>query len=795
MASDTAHLSSDAPPPAQINNNGDTTITNGDDTSLVKDDTTNDAQDSNAMQESRPATTETITKPIEHANEGIAPMSDYIPKDAPNLSHPTPPPEQPLLTSAADVDVEMGQSSPTEKDVPAPESSETTAVVTAGPIQTSEPALTNGAETKSTDATPAVEHENPLIRPREDDADDVAESEPAAKRSKVGEPEQSNHVESTEPAISSLEQPESKVDVSRLPEMTPLAPAVAEATPDINSDVQQSSLPVDSSKPELKDELKTEPSDTANVIPSTAEATRDPKPVDATSTVEQSVETPASATPAPASASAPVLSASPVASRTYSTSPITNAQKGYLLEKFKNLKKTKHAIPFLRPVDPVALNIPNYPEIVKVPMDLSTMEVKLKESQYLNPQAFVDDFKLIIGNTKRFNGEMHPITQSGYNMDAYFNKFMENLPSSDAAPPPKKAQKVSPAVKPPPPPPPPPARRESRAAVTATSPSETFALQADGMPQIRRDSTINRPTRTIKPPQNRDVTYAKPKRKETQLELKFCEHVLEEISGHKHGAFNHVFQVPVDPVALNIPNYRSIIKHPMDLSSMRNKLKNGQYGKASEFKKDFELMINNCKIFNPPGNLVRDLGIQFERVFEDLWSQKAAWERKHQPPSQRASSASAEESEGEPSEEEEDADENANETLKQLRKQLADMTAHVEALTKAGTNKPKKPKPKKEQTKKSAPATLPKQPVKLSKPKAAKPRQKPVTYDEKQEISQAVEKMDGQQVERLTQIITENCAKYRNMGDDMELEIDDLPNDVQLLLLKHVRTIFGAPHP
>ena len=44
--------------------------------------------------------------------------------------------------------------------------------------------------------------------------------------------------------------------------------------------------------------------------------------------------------------------------------------------------------------------------------------------------------------------------------------------------------------------------------------------------------------------------------------------------------------------------------------------------------------------------------------------------------------------------------------------------------------------------------------------------------------------MTRAQVEELTSVIQSNCEKYRNMGDDMELEIDDLPNDVLLLLLE-----------
>ncbi|EMC95187.1 hypothetical protein BAUCODRAFT_56388, partial [Baudoinia panamericana UAMH 10762] len=242
---------------------------------------------------------------------------------------------------------------------------------------------------------------------------------------------------------------------------------------------------------------------------------------------------------------------------------LSKLQKDYLIEKMKNLRKTKHATPFLQPVDPVALNIPSYPEIVKQPMDVGTIDAKLKSNQYGSAQELVDDFNLIISNTRTFNGDQHFITQQGMTMKAYFDKFIELLPHPDE-------------------------------------------------PQIRRSGT-DRPARAIKPPANREIPYAKPRRKAHQLELKFCEHVLDELRSPKYSTMNHVFLYPVDPVALNIPHYRQVVKNPMDLSSMAQKLKQGQYEKAGEFRKDFELMIDNCLLFNPPGNAVRDIGIAFKR--------------------------------------------------------------------------------------------------------------------------------------------------------------------------------------
>lgn len=687
---------------------------------------------------------------------GIAPIADYIPKDAPNLSHPTPPPDQPLASGEADVDTEM-------KDQPVDEAkpdvtSEQSAPVEAAALEVSEPAETKPEEwllngvSKSTEPPSDVDAsvdakavptstestqesaQSGLVRPREDDG----EHEPAAKRAKVDEPQNSQEVNAKAP--------------------TP-APA-ADPQPDAKpaSDLAQP---------------------TVAAIPST--------------------ETPAAATPV-AAAERPTPSA-PVAEprkreAKYSTSPMTGVQKAFLLEKLKNTKKTKHATFFLNPVDPVALKIPTYPDVIKHPMDLGTVEAKLKTDKYASVQAFGDDLQLIVDNAEKFNGPQHVVTHAGNNMLAYTNNFMGKVPGPGQAFTQKVTKKYSPA-----PPKPAAPRREARPLPPPPAPKErsntgeAFALQPDGMPQIRRDSQTQRPARAIKPPANREVTYPKPKRREHLLELKFSEHVLDQIRGPKYAQMNHVFLMPVDPVALNIPHYRQIIKNPMDLGTMTQKLKQGQYGKANELKKDFDLMIENCLHFNPHGNPVRDLGIQLRREFERLWKDKDQWERANKPRSERASSASGDDSAAEESEEDDEPQDDAQATIRALSQKLAEMQNQLAGLGQGKAPKAKKAKEIAKASKKKALPPAVSKPAKAAPAPKSKPKkQKPVTYEEKQEISSAVEKMDGTQIERLTQIITENCEKYRNMGDEMELEIDDLPDDVQRLLLKHVRSIFGNPN-
>jgi bromodomain-containing factor 1 len=597
------------------------------------------------------------------------------------------------------------------------------------------PDQTDSATTAEPILTPK-QTEPSLVRPREEEMDEI---EPAAKRTKVGA-DADNDTPMSEPALAD------SITVARPPPM--------QDAPETES--------------EAKSLSEAEPA-----------AATEAKP-----TVEPT-SMPVAPAPAPVAAEKP----------SYSKELMTTAQKGFLLEKMKNLKKTRNSHYFNKPVDPVALNIPQYLEIIKHPMDLSTMETKLKADNYGSVQDFADDFDLIITNTRRFNGDAHAVTTAGFSMEAYFHNMMRLVPNTNEPTTSKLSKKQSPAFQKAPAP-----RRESRVAAApapAASPSavqDTFALQPDGTPQIRRDSSINRPSRAIKPPQNREIAYGKPKRKEYQPELKFCEMVLNQITSNKFQPQNNPFLVPVDPVALNIPNYHQVIKHPMDLSTMRQKLKVGEYAKASEFKKDFELIVTNCHLFNPPGNPVRQLGTQLQKDFDALWIGKDKFVQKRKAETLRATSASAEEDSAEEEEDDEDVTSASQaDTIRALQKQLSDMQNAL-----AGLNKPMKPK--KTKTSSSAKPSSKKSSGSLSgskiksgsKPKLPKkPRQ--VTYDEKQEISSAVENLDGAQLDKLTSIITENCSKYAEM-EEMELEIDDLPNNVQLMLLEYVRGIFGNPN-
>ena len=69
----------------------------------------------------------------------------------------------------------------------------------------------------------------------------------------------------------------------------------------------------------------------------------------------------------------------------------------------KLYRQDPESLPFRQPVDPQALNIPDYFDIIRRPMDLSTIKTKLDTCQYQDPWQYVDDVWLMFENAWTYN--------------------------------------------------------------------------------------------------------------------------------------------------------------------------------------------------------------------------------------------------------------------------------------------------------------------------------------------------------------------------------------------------------
>lgn len=77
------------------------------------------------------------------------------------------------------------------------------------------------------------------------------------------------------------------------------------------------------------------------------------------------------------------------------------------------------------------------------------------------------------------------------------------------------------------------------------------------------------------------------------------------------------FTEPVDPKTLNVPDYFTIIKNPMDLSTIHKNLLSGIYsGKIAKFVSDVRLVFTNAVMYNSPSNMVFANAIQCSNIFE-----------------------------------------------------------------------------------------------------------------------------------------------------------------------------------
>eukprot|EP01041_Mallomonas_annulata_P001337 gene1337-2586_t len=81
------------------------------------------------------------------------------------------------------------------------------------------------------------------------------------------------------------------------------------------------------------------------------------------------------------------------------------------------------------------------------------------------------------------------------------------------------------------------------------------------------------------------------------------------------------FRESVDWKNLGLLDYPTIIKHPMDLGTIKQKLENNFYGSVEEVAADMRLVWTNCMTYNQDGSEYYQLADTFAKKFEEKYSQ------------------------------------------------------------------------------------------------------------------------------------------------------------------------------
>ncbi|ODQ65307.1 Bromodomain-containing protein, partial [Nadsonia fulvescens var. elongata DSM 6958] len=433
----------------------------------------------------------------------------------------------------------------------------------------------------------------------------------------------------------------------------------------------------------------------------------------------------------------------------------------FALATLRAIKRLKDSGPFLHPVDALKLNVPTYYDTVKRPMDISTMEKKLQTGAYTKISDFGLDMELIVYNCCLFNGTDSFISNMARSVKSSFEKHMGNMPLYELP--------------------------ASVFATNSTSSeaSPAFALTPSGIPMIRRDSSVDgRPKREIHPPKPKDLPYSdiRPRKKKYAAELKFCGQLLKELMGKKYEAVSFPFLAPVDPVALNCPTYYKIIKHPMDLSTVQEKINSNQYETADEFEADIKLMFKNCYKFNPAGSPVNDMGRELEAVFDKRWLEKPA--RLPTPPPSHY--YSDDESSGFDSDDEDAINAMTNPAISFLEQQLERMKLDLYKMKKDAARELKRTRSlSRKKRKKSISTSNNGDGAIRRRSSASEPLT--VTYEMKKELSEKIYNLSEKRIAHVITIIHESMPELKGGDDDeIELDMDQLDPKTVLKLYKYV---------
>ncbi|XP_039539230.1 bromodomain adjacent to zinc finger domain protein 2B isoform X2 [Pimephales promelas] len=164
------------------------------------------------------------------------------------------------------------------------------------------------------------------------------------------------------------------------------------------------------------------------------------------------------------------------------------------------------------------------------------------------------------------------------------------------------------------------AKRHRKTSVAGDN-SEEDSGSANSTPKKVSKDTKKRRTEENPSPnaakQESPACVKKPKTvRDDSRDLALCRILLAELESHQDAG---PFLTPVN--SKSVPGYRKVIKKPMDFSTIRDKLINGQYLNLETFIIDVNLVFDNCERFNEDNSDIGRAGHTMRRFFQRRWTE------------------------------------------------------------------------------------------------------------------------------------------------------------------------------
>ncbi|KAJ7946810.1 Transcription factor like [Quillaja saponaria] len=210
--------------------------------------------------------------------------------------------------------------------------------------------------------------------------------------------------------------------------------------------------------------------------------------------------------------------------------------------------------------------------------------------------------------------------------------------------------------------------------------------------------------------------------------MKMCGQVLTKLMKQKH---SWIFNSPVDVAGMGLHDYYDIVKHPMDLGTVKANHAKNLYSTPSAFADDVRLTFNNALTYNPKGH---DVYTMADQLLTSSWN--------HVEPDRVKK--------------------------KESSVPIARSSEQMQ-LPASSSNPPLSQSPVHTPSPMRAP---PVKPLKQPKPKAKDPNKRDMNLEEKHKLGVGLQSLPPEKMEQVVQIIRKRNGNLKQDGDEIELDIE-----------------------
>ncbi|XP_062185118.1 transcription factor GTE7-like [Phragmites australis] len=205
---------------------------------------------------------------------------------------------------------------------------------------------------------------------------------------------------------------------------------------------------------------------------------------------------------------------------------------------------------------------------------------------------------------------------------------------------------------------------------------------------------------------------------------KRCGQILTKLRKDKRSVW---FNAPVEVERLGLHDYHTVIKSPMDLGTVKETLAAGRYPSHDAFAADVRLTFSNALRYNPAGHEVHTFAGALLASFEKMYNAAVSWFEEEckrlEPP-------------------------------RPVPAELPPPTVETKVKPRTGN-------------------------VKMRKPKAREPNKREMSLEEKNMLRLGLESLPEEKMHNVLQIVRKRNGNPEMLGDEIELDIDEMDVETQ----------------